>query len=68
MSSSSIPPAPLPSALRAPEHVSPTKGKGKKRKRDDDDEAYQDRHDLAAQNLVQQVTYNTIPVKIMLMC
>jgi hypothetical protein len=57
-SGSSMLPQPPPSSL---EHDSPTKDKGKKRQREDDDdhgdddEAYQDRHDITAQSLVQQV-------------
>ena len=43
---------------------SPMKDSGKKRKRDDeddeDDEAYNDRYDITAQSLVQQVTSNTM--------
>ena len=57
-SSSTTPVAPPPT----------TKDEGKKRKRDDDDDddkAYQDRHDITAQNLVQQVC--NIILKIMLM-
>ena len=42
------------------------KGKGRKRKRDGDGEA--GRHHSSAQSLVQQVTYNVMPVEIMLMC
>jgi hypothetical protein len=61
-------PSKLPPPPRASRRVSPTRNKGKgketetgtgrdrKRKRtDNDDEAYQDRHDLTAEELVQQV-------------
>ena len=60
-----------PSTLPAPlSSASPTKDKGKKRKlgeEEEEDRAYQDRHDLTAQSLVQQVTCNPMPVKIKLM-
>jgi hypothetical protein len=43
-----------------------SRGKGKERKRVEDGEA--GRHHLSAQSLVQRVTYNVMPVEIMLIC
>ncbi|KAF8808131.1 hypothetical protein BYT27DRAFT_7211721 [Phlegmacium glaucopus] len=63
---SSTLPLPPPSASHSSEHASPTKSKGKKRKRDDDnedeDEAYQGRHDMTAQSLVQQAWAQAVRV------
>ena len=55
----------LPPSLRVSERPSPKKSKGKekprKRKRDEGKKAR--RHRLSAQSLVQQVTYNVMPVE-----
>jgi len=65
-SASSMPPPPP----KVSEHPSPMKSKGKEkaqeRKRDEDSKAGP--HHLSAQSLVQQVTYNVMPIEIMLMC